>query len=138
MPLLRPDLSDLPAYQRPAEPPASLRLHMNEAPSDWSEASREALLARLRDLPFNLYPERQGELSERLRKRLGAPEGGLLLGPSSGALLDLVAMAGLCAGDTVAIPDPGFSLYPLLARRHGGRVRLVPQGTGLLPLLNEP
>ena len=130
MPLLRPDLSDLPAYQRPAEPPASLRLHMNEAPSDWSEASREALLARLRDLPFNLYPERQGELSERLRKRLGAPEGGLLLGPSSGALLDLVAMAGLCAGDTVAIPDPGFSLYPLLARRHGGRVRLVPQGTG--------
>lgn len=130
MPLLRPDLSDLPAYQRPAEPPTGLRLHMNEAATDWPEAARSALLARLRDLPFHRYPERQGELTERLRKRLGAPEGGLLLGPSSGALLDLVAMAGLCAGDTVAIPDPGFSLYPLLARRHGGRVRLVPQGTG--------
>ena len=130
MPLLRPDLSDLPAYQRPPEPPGGLRLHMNEAATDWPEAARKALLARLRDLPFNLYPERQGDLTERLRQRLGAPAGGLLLGPSSGALLDLVAMAGLSAGDEVAIPDPGFSLYPLLVRRHGGRVRLVPQGTG--------
>ncbi|MDR3682227.1 MAG: aminotransferase class I/II-fold pyridoxal phosphate-dependent enzyme [Geothrix sp.] len=130
MSLLRPDLADLPAYQRPAEARTGLRLHMNEAAADWSEASREALLARLRDLPFHRYPERQAELSERLQKRLGAPEGGLLLGPSSGALLDLVAMAGLCANETVAIPDPGFSLYPLLVRRHGGRVRRVPQGTG--------
>ncbi|MCX6546595.1 MAG: aminotransferase class I/II-fold pyridoxal phosphate-dependent enzyme, partial [Acidobacteria bacterium] len=81
-------------------------------------------------LPFHLYPERQAELTERLRQRLGAPEGGLLLGPSSGALLDLVAMAGLAPNQTVAIPDPGFSLYPLLVRRHGGRVRPVPQGTG--------
>jgi histidinol-phosphate aminotransferase len=103
---------------------------MNEAATDWPEAARAALLARLRNLPFNLYPERQGELTERLRRRLGAPEDGLLLGPSSGALLDLVAMAGLSAGETVAIPDPGFSLYPMLVRRHGGRVRLVPQGTG--------
>ena len=130
MPLLRPDLADLPAYKRPPEPSAGLRLHMNELPTDWPAAAREALLARLQTLPFNLYPERQGELTERLRQRLGAPEGGLLLGPSSGALLDLVALAGLAPGDTVAIPDPGFSLYPLLARRHGGRVRLVPQGTG--------
>ena len=111
MPLLRPDLSDLPAYQRPPEPPGGLRLHMNEAATDWPEAARKALLARLHDLPFNLYPERQGELTERLRQRLGVPAGGLLLGPSSGALLDLVAMAGLNARNEVAIPDPGFSLY---------------------------
>jgi histidinol-phosphate aminotransferase len=130
MSLLRPDLSDLPAYQRPAEPIAGVRLHLNEPASDWPVGARNALLARLRALPFNRYPERQGELTERLRKRLGVPEGGLLLGPSSGALLDLVAMAGLSTGDPVAIPDPGFSLYPLLVRRHGGRVRLVPQGTG--------
>jgi len=130
MSLLRPDLTDLPGYQRAAKPSSGLRLHLNEAPEDWPKPAREALLARLRDLSFHRYPERQGELTERLQKRLGAPQGGLLLGPSSGALLDLVAMAGLSAGDKVAIPDPGFSLYPLLARRHGGRVRLVPQGTG--------
>jgi len=130
MSLLRPDLSDLPAYQRPPEPPTGVRLHMNEPAQDWPEAPRNALLARLRAMPFHQYPERQAELTERLRRRVGAPEGGLLLGPSSGALLDLVAMAGLSAGERVAIPDPGFSLYPLLVRRHGGRVRLVPQGTG--------
>ncbi|MEI6473681.1 MAG: hypothetical protein WCO20_13665, partial [Holophagaceae bacterium] len=88
MPLLRPDLADLPAYQRPPEALAGLRLHMNEAAADWPAAPREALLARLRDLPFHLYPERQAELTERLRQRLGATTGGLLLGPSSGALLD--------------------------------------------------
>lgn len=130
MSFLRPDLADLPAYLRPPEPPAGVRLHMNEPASDWPEAARNALLARLRDLPFHHYPERQADLTERLRLRLGAPEGGLLLGPSSGALLDLVAMAGLSPGEEAAIPDPGFSLYPLLVRRHGGRVRRVPQGTG--------
>lgn len=131
MTLLRPDLNDLPAYRRPVEPETGLRLHMNEAPADWPPAARAALLARLAHLPFHQYPERQAELTERLQRRTGAPEGGLLLGPSSGALLDLVAMAGLEPGDTVAIPDPGFSLYPLLVRRHGGRVRFVPQGVSL-------
>ena len=131
MTLLRPDLNDLPAYRRPPEPEAGLRLHMNEAPSDWPPAARAALLARLARLPFHEYPERQAELTERLRRRTGAPEGGLLLGPSSGALLDLVAMAGLEPGETVAIPEPGFSLYPLLVRRHGGRVRPLPVGEGL-------
>ncbi len=131
MTFLRPDLIDLPAYRRPPEPEGGVRLHMNEAPTDWPPAARAALLERLARLPFHQYPERQGELTERLRQRMGAPEGGLLLGPSSGALLDLVAMAGLEPGDTVAIPDPGFSLYPLLVRRHGGRVRPVPVGEGL-------
>ena len=130
MPLLRPDLADLPAYQRPTEAPTGTRLHMNEAAADWPPEARAALMARLQELPFHLYPERQAELTERLARRLGVPEGGLLLGPSSGALLDLVAMAGLSAGQRVAIPEPGFSLYPLLVRRHEGRVHLVPQGTG--------
>ncbi len=130
MSLLRPDLNDLPAYRRPPEPKEGLRLHLNEPPADWPPAARAALLDRLVRMPFHRYPERQGELTERLRRRLGAPEGGLLLGPSSGALLDLVAMAGLSPGETVAIPEPGFSLYPLLIRRHGGRVRPVPVGEG--------
>ena len=130
MSFLRPDLEATPAYTRPEEPAGLVRLHMNEAASDWPNAAKEALLARLRVMPFQQYPERQAELTERLRLRLGAPEGGLLLGPSSGNLLDHVALAGLRAGDTVAIPSPGFSLYPMLVRRHGGQVRSVEVGTG--------
>lgn len=131
MTLLRPDLAHLSPYTRPDEAKAGVRLHMNEAPEDWPSEAKAELLRRLAELPFQRYPERQGELTARLQRRLGAPEGGVLLGPSSGALLDLVALAGLSSGDEVAIPDPGFSLYPLLVRRHGGRVRTIPVGTAL-------
>lgn len=133
MSLLRSDLASLQPYTRPADEgdqTAFVRLHMNEAPEDWPAPAKEALLARLAALPFQVYPERQAELTERLRRRLGAPEGGLLLGPSSGALLDHVALAGLEPGDTVAVPDPGFSLYPLLVTRHRGRLRRVGVGRG--------
>ncbi|MBI4913486.1 MAG: aminotransferase class I/II-fold pyridoxal phosphate-dependent enzyme [Acidobacteria bacterium] len=131
MPLLRPDLQQLPAYTRPPGEGGGIplaRLHMNEAAEDWPPAAREALLARLQALDFRVYPERQGDLTERLRRRLGAPEGGVLLGPSSGALLDLVALGGLQPGDGVAVPEPGFSLYPLLVTRHRGRLQRVPVG----------
>lgn len=130
MTFLRSDLNDLIPYTRPPEPEGLTRLHMNEAADDWPAPARAALLARLAALPFRRYPERQHELTERLRKRLGAPEGGVLLGPSSGALLDLVALAGLREGDFVAAPDPGFSLYPLLIKRNRGTRLPVPVGDG--------
>jgi histidinol-phosphate aminotransferase len=130
MTFLRPDLDDIRPYTRPPEPEGLTRLHMNEAAVDWPDAARAALLERLAKLPFRRYPERQGELTERLRRRLGAPADGVLLGPSSGALLDLIAMAGLSPGDAVAAPEPGFTLYPLLVKRHGGELRPVPVGDG--------
>jgi histidinol-phosphate aminotransferase len=133
MSLLRPDLANIQPYTRPAsesEGVDKVRLHMNEAASDWPLEARKALLARLETMPFHRYPERQAEITERLRLKLGAPEGGLVLGPSSGNVLDLVAIAGLSPGDLVAYPDPGFSLYPLLITRHRGRALKVPVGTG--------
>ena len=133
MSLLRPDLQAIQPYARPASELAAAgkaRLHLNEAAADWPPEARRALLARLETLPFRCYPERQAALTERLRQRLGAPEGGLLLGPSSGNLLDLVALACLSPGDGVAYPDPGFSLYPLLVTRHRGKPLKVPVSTG--------
>lgn len=130
MTFLRSDLDDLRPYTRPPEPDGLVRLHMNEAANDWPVRARAALLKRLEVLPFRQYPERQGELTDRLRLRLGAPEGGVLLGSSSGALLDLVALAGLREGDLVAAPEPGFSLYPMLAKRNRGRILPIPVGDG--------
>jgi len=133
MSLLRADLASIPPYVRPASEQAGAgmaRLHMNEAAADWPAPARRALLERLAVLPFHRYPERQAEITERLRARLGAPEGGLMLGPSSGNLLDLVALACLEPGDEIACPDPGFGLYRLIVARNRGRMRKVPVGTG--------
>lgn len=132
MSLLRSDLESIQPYTRPASELASVgkaRLHMNEAAADWPAEARRALLERLAAMPFNRYPERQADLTERLRKRLGVPEGGLVLGPSSGNVLDLIAIASLQPGDAIAYPDPGFSLYPLLITRHRGKAMKVPVGT---------
>jgi len=133
MPLIRPEFLQLRGYQRPreeAEGQGLARLHMNEAPQGWPEGARAALLARLGAMPFQHYPERHLELTARLARSLGAPAGGVLLGPSSGALLDLALLAGAAPGEAVAFPEPGFGLYPLLAARHGIRAIPVPVGDG--------
>ncbi len=129
---LRPDLrEDRATYTRPPEPEGLSRLHMNEAAGDWPKAARDAWLARLATTELHTYPETEALLAKKLEARLGAPSGGVMLGPSSGALLDLIAMAGLSPGDAVAFPDPGFSLYPAIVKRHGGTSLRVPVGRGL-------
>jgi len=131
MPLIRPEFQQLRGYVRPqgeARGQAMARLHLNEAAKGWPDSARQALLARLGSQCFQNYPERQEELTHRLVQSLGAPEGGVLLGPSSGALLDLVVLAGVAPGEAAAFPEPGFSLYPALAARHG--VRPVPVAVG--------
>ena len=133
MPLIRPEFQKLRGYERPkgeGQGQALARLHMNEAPKGWPDSARQALLARLATMPFHHYPERQPELTARLARSLGAPEGGVLLGPSSGALLDLLILAGVAPGEAVAYPEPGFSLYPALAARQSGRAVPVPVGDG--------
>jgi histidinol-phosphate aminotransferase len=133
MPHIRPEFQNLRGYTRPEGERSGdgmARLHLNEAPKDWPDSAKQALLARLAAMPFQRYPERQAELTGRLARSLGAPEGGVLLGPSSGALLDLVLLAGVAPGEAVAFPEPGFSLYPALAARHSARAVRVPVGDG--------
>jgi histidinol-phosphate aminotransferase len=133
MPLIRPEFQQVQGYVRPhgeGKGQGMARLHLNEAANGWPDSARQALMARLEAQAFQLYPERQEELTARLTRSLGAPEGGVLLGPSSGSLLDLVVMAGAAPGESVAFPEPGFSLYPALAARHGVRSVPVPIGDG--------
>jgi histidinol-phosphate aminotransferase len=129
---LRRDLHEAQVrYVRPPEPreTALLRAHMNEMIGDWPKETKAAWLAEVAKTDLGLYPEIQGELTARLEQRLGAAQGSVLIGPSSGALLDLLALAGLNPGDTVAVPEPGFSLYPLLVRRAQALLLPVPVGS---------
>lgn len=131
---LREDLrGERATYTRPHEASdrPRARLHMNEAPADWPRAAKQAWLERLATTDLHVYPETEHALAARLARRLGAPEGGVILGSSSGALLDLLATAGVGPKDLVAFPSPGFSLYPMLVKRHGGVPLEIPVGRAL-------
>ena len=106
-----------------------------EAFPAWPAGARGALLDRLARLPEQPIAQRQDALTERLARSLGAPAGGVLLGPSLGALLDLVALAGLEPGQTVAFAEPGALLHPAVALRHRARVTRIDAALGLEPWL---
>jgi len=129
VPLLRSDLQANPALATAGDGLSA------EAPAAWPAGARSALLERLGRLAPGQLPERQAELTERLARCLGAPAGGVLLGPSRGALLDLVALAGLAPGETVAFPEPGSPLHPTIALRHRARPLRMRAGVGLGPWL---
>jgi histidinol-phosphate/aromatic aminotransferase/cobyric acid decarboxylase-like protein/phosphoglycolate phosphatase-like HAD superfamily hydrolase len=130
--LLRRDLQELQvAYTRPKEPSGLVRAHMNEMTDDWPPLQKAEWVQALGALNLGLYPEQQATLTRRIETRLGAAAGSALLGPSSGALLDLLALVGLEAGDVVAVPSPGFSLYALLIKRARGSMALVEVGAGM-------
>ena len=129
MPHLR---SDLQALAAPAFDGAGAR---SEAFPAWPAGARGALLDRLGRLSEQPIAQRQQALTDRLGASLGAPAGGLLLGPSVGALLDLVALAGLEPGQSVAFPEPGALLHPAVALRHRARAVRIEAQDGLEPWL---
>ena len=131
MPLLRSDLQVLPSEPRPAGQADT----QPEAFPAWPAGARGALLDRLGKLPEQPLVQRQEALTDRLARSLGAPAGGVLLGPSLAALLDLVALAGLEPGQTVAFSEPGALLHPAVALRQRARAVRVEDAQGLEPWL---
>ncbi len=106
---------------------AEVKLDQNENPHEIPESLKQKVLSRFRTMEWRRYPEFvPSRITAALNRFTGWMPEGILVGNGSNELIlsTLVATAG--PGRTVAIPQPTFSLYRLLAEAMGGAVRDVP------------
>ena len=91
----------------------TIKLDQNESPWDWPEEVKDAVLAKLKDRPWNRYPSPfADELATKVAARIGVDPSCVLLGPGSNYLLALVlqTFSKKIAGKVV-LPRPSFALY---------------------------
>jgi histidinol-phosphate aminotransferase len=130
-PRARPAVEEMTGYT-PGEQPGPgervIKLNTNENPYPPSPRVLEAIRA-LDGESLRRYPNPTAEPFRAAAARaLGVTPDMILAGNGSDEILTLVVRAFLDPGDTLAYPDPTYSLYPVLARIGDVRVAEVPWG----------
>ena len=124
MDAFKPHLSGLGAYPyRKVE--AAIKLDQNESPWDLPEDLKNRALERMRQAPWNRYPDMHAEGVRALLARfLDWPAEGIVVAPGSNFLLLALAQAARRVLDT----SPSFAFYEGAARVTGTPYRSVPLG----------
>jgi len=106
---------------------ADVKLDQNENPHEIPDFLKKKIMTRFQEMEWCRYPEFvPSRIIAALERFTGWPAGGILVGNGSNELIlsTLVATAG--PGRRVAIPQPTFTLYGLLARAMGAEAVEVP------------
>lgn len=127
---LRSDLRGLAPYGSEGGGAACpVKLDANEPPRDLPPAIKERILTRLRELPFNRYPEASGlALRQAIAVAHGLSPEMVQLGCGSSEILQALCLALAGPGRAVVYPTPSFSMYPTYAAVAGSRAVPVPLG----------
>lgn len=124
--LIKPAVRALTAYRLVA-PAAQRKLNQNESPFDLPDPVKEAVIARVRQAPWNRYPPfTPSDLLERLARRHRWTPEGLLVGNGSNELIQATLAVTVGEGTRVLTPVPTFMLYRQLTEIFGGRHVPVP------------
>jgi len=133
----RPALADLRPYE-PGKPAAEVRrelglerivkLASNEGPYGPFPAALEAIGRAATQL--NRYPERGGELAERLAERHATTPDRIAIGNGADAIVGLLSMAYLDPGDEALMGWPSFPSYRLDAVKQAATPVAVPLRAG--------
>jgi len=113
---LRPEIRALNAYHV-TDASGMVKLDAMENPYGWPQALIEKWLKVLAGAELNRYPDPDARpLVEALRSVHRIPEqSGVLLGNGSDELIQLIMMAVAAPGRVVLSPEPGFSMYQMIA-----------------------
>lgn len=127
---LRPDLRALAPYGSEGGGAAcAVKLDANERPRDLPPALKERILTRLREMPFNRYPEASGlSLRQAIATAHGLSVDMVQLGCGSSEILQALCLALAGPGRAVVYAAPSFSMYPVYAAVAGSRAVPVPLG----------
>jgi histidinol-phosphate aminotransferase len=113
---VRADLADIVPYGAP-QFDVPVRLNTNETPYPPPAAFSEQLAKRLVDLELNRYPDRRAwALRNALGERVGLPPERVWAAKGSNEVLQQLLQAYGGTARRLLLFQPGYSMYPLLAR----------------------
>jgi histidinol-phosphate aminotransferase len=119
LPSPRPDLGLRQGYHSP-QVPVEVRLNTNESPYPPPPEWLEALLAQLRDIAFNRYPDRSARvLREALGQLHGVPPEQVFAANGSNEVLQSVCLAYGGPGRKAAMFEPTYALHAHIAHLTG-------------------
>ncbi|MBF0623833.1 MAG: histidinol-phosphate transaminase [Magnetococcales bacterium] len=126
---VRPCIYGMSGYV-PGEQPAAgqrvVKLNTNENPHAVPPVVLEALAVALNE-GLRLYPPPDAApVREAAARAFGVDARGVVAGNGSDDLLTMIMRACVDPGETVAAPDPTYTLYPTLTRMQGGNYQAVP------------
>ena len=106
-------------------------VNANESFLDLPDALREEVLAAIREVPFNRYPDPAcRKLRELAAAYFGVKPENLAAGNGSDELIGLIVNSFLQPGDTLAVAMPDFSMYAFYAQLAGIGVLDVTKASG--------
>jgi histidinol-phosphate aminotransferase len=113
---LRPDLQDLPPYRAP-QVPADVRLNTNESPLSPPQAFMETLQARLSEIEFNRYPDRElTDLRSGLAQRWDRNADSVWVANGSNEILQTILLAFGGPERKLLVFEPTYAMYRQLSR----------------------
>ena len=113
--VIKPEVRGLRAYTL-KHVKADVKLDQNENPYELPTDLKREVVARVLARPWGRYPEFvPAAVTSTLSKFTGWPEDGILVGNGSNELIQAALTVTLGPGRQIAIPQPTFALYKLMA-----------------------
>lgn len=106
---------------------ADVKLDQNENPHEIPDFLKQKVAVRFHEFEWSRYPEFvPARITNTLARFTGWNANGILIGNGSNELIQATMIATLGPGRTIAIPQPTFTLYTLLASAMGATIQTVP------------
>ncbi len=104
-----------------------IKLHANENPYAPSSELLNKILARVEKLDWNRYPDPDCKaLKQTISNRIGVSTDQLIIGNGSDEVIQCLLQIFCNNGDTVALPNPTFSMYEIMAKGMGLKIHKIP------------
>jgi histidinol-phosphate aminotransferase len=128
--IVRPELQSLRTYE-PDWDGIRIRLDSNESPFDLPAPLKESVLAELRTIPFNRYPQGlAATLRQTIASRMGVDDTQVTLGNGLDEVIHIILQT-FGPGRRVIAQKPSFAMYEVAALAAGASYRGVALGEGL-------
>ena len=104
------------------DPDALIKLSSNENPHGSSPQAVDAVCDRARE-GLHVYPKAaHTDLTEKLANKWELASEQIWVSPGADGAIDYLSRAMLDPGQSVLVPEPGFSYYSMSARHHHGEI----------------